>query len=570
MSQKYGTLEISGAVYMNERNLSLIGQSIPPIDKNTLRSIDYDIVLVTEIDNSFGLVLEEARRLNLDTNKFILDRTCAHGFSLELYQKLKKSKLSIISMNGFGALIGKTFGLPNVGMNFSFSEENFLKFLRNPFGYLNSELNLVRIDSSIKILLKDIELKINYGDINSALDAWENWGKNFNPFNSLVVMYTEKPKILAEFDNLPYAKKICFVPFETDLESGFYIKPYYVGGRSFETAVNKIAMNQIVCFNIWDILLKAKKTPINLHSKSRNKEIKAGTSFSSPNGKINFYNWWAKSYPNFLSNIIQNYVGNDKVFNIFSVFGDHRFVRTCNVENKIFFTGEEVFNWTWYEGYEDYCLNDVDLALGFEHFKNENYLRFPLWLMYIFESKLDIDLIKNKIAKINAAHSTCKYECVLINSHDTMNTRTPIYNELKNILQIKCAGKWNNNTDELKTVYGNDKRKYVHEFRFNICPENVNRFGYVTEKIFDAFLSGSIPIYYGSDNNPEEGIINKDAVLFWNPDSDNDALIKEVIRLNTDENYYEKFMRQEKLHSKNAVEYVYSTFEELIRRLKEM
>ncbi|MBQ6975783.1 MAG: hypothetical protein IJQ16_04430 [Selenomonadaceae bacterium] len=89
LSQKYGTLEISGAVYMNERNLSLIGQSIPPIDKNTLRSIDYDIVLVTEIDNSFGLVLEEARRLNLDTNKFILDRTCAHGFSLELYQKLK-------------------------------------------------------------------------------------------------------------------------------------------------------------------------------------------------------------------------------------------------------------------------------------------------------------------------------------------------------------------------------------------------------------------------------------------------------------------------------------------------
>ena len=51
--------------------------------------------------------------------------------------------------------------------------------------------------------------------------------------------------------------------------------------------------------------------------------------------------------------------------------------------------------------------------------------------------------------------------------------------------------------------------KYVHEFKFNICPENRNVKDYVTEKLFEAFAAGAIPIYYGSDNNPEPEIINR-------------------------------------------------------------
>ena len=150
------------------------------------------------------------------------------------------------------------------------------------------------------------------------------------------------------------------------------------------------------------------------------------------------------------------------------------------------------------------------------------------------------------------------------------NIRAPIYNLLKNVIDIKCAGRWNNNTDELKSVYADDKTRYVHEFMFNICPENCNGSGYVTEKIFDAFRAGSIPIYYGSDNNPEPGVINPSAVLFFDPKSDNQELIKEVKRLKTDEAYYDKFMRQEKLFAKPAADYVSNVLEEFAKRLREM
>ncbi len=38
---------------------------------------------------------------------------------------------------------------------------------------------------------------------------------------------------------------------------------------------------------------------------------------------------------------------------------------------------------------------------------------------------------------------------------------------------------------------------------------------YVTEKLFESFAGGTVPIYYGSNNEPEPGIINPNAVLFW-------------------------------------------------------
>ena len=567
LAQNYGGVNVIGVI-----NNTWGGVSIELNQSKIFPPNDYDIILVTGAFGAFKFVIENVAALKLDPDKVILDSTiCTYDFNLERYKKLRKSKLSIISMNNFGAIIGEIFGLPNSAVNLNFTEENFLKFLHQPLNYLNENLLVRQSNSNFIYSLNDVQFTAGYPNPQITFNALSNWRTNFNPFNTLVVMYTEKPEVLAEFDKLPYAKKVCFVPFETNLDSGYYIKPFYVGGRSFEAAVQKIAGQIYTCFNLWDMLIDCRKTPVNLYSKSLGKEVRAGNSFSSPNGKINFYNWGKKNdYPNFFSRFIENNISDDKTFHIFAGAGDHRFVRTKQVKNKIFVTGEEVFNWPWYDGYQDYCLDSVELALGCEYFDHPKYMRFPFIFWRFLEDKLDKNFISEKVNEINAARSTCKYECCSINSHDMMNTRAPICDRLKDILQIHYAGKWRNNTDELHTVYNDDKLRYVHEFMFNICSENVNRFGYVTEKIFDAFEAGAIPIYYGSDNNPEEGILNKDAVLFWDLKGDNDAVIKEIIRLKTDEDYYEKFMRQEKLFAKNTVEYIYTTLEEMVKRLKEM
>ena len=58
------------------------------------------------------------------------------------------------------------------------------------------------------------------------------------------------------------------------------------------------------------------------------------------------------------------------------------------------------------------------------------------------------------------------------------------------------------------------KREALEQYKFSICYENARDIpGYVTEKIFDCFLAGCIPIYWGAndiaDFVPAECFIDK-------------------------------------------------------------
>jgi hypothetical protein len=45
------------------------------------------------------------------------------------------------------------------------------------------------------------------------------------------------------------------------------------------------------------------------------------------------------------------------------------------------------------------------------------------------------------------------------------------------------------------------KRDILSQYRFSICYENARDFsGYITEKIFDCFFAGNVPVYWGADN----------------------------------------------------------------------
>lgn len=541
IERERGSIEFVGAIipHQNEGAISINNQLIPILEPRNIQSNEYDLIIVCGGKNiSVGDILNNAKRLGLDADKILFDSTSAiAGFTLERYQKLRRSQLSVISMGNLGDILSRRFLLSQPAINIDASDRDFLNFIRDPLRHINSDIR-----------------------------------SNTNWFNLLVVMCTRDPNVAAAFDRLPYAKKVCFVPFQTAIDSAWYIPPHLSRNRPFEQVIQNVADGLICYFDLWDMLLYGKKTVAKYTVPPL---VATFTNiYSSADGKVHLYNSWHMASNN-LENwapykFIKSIELDDKEFNFFSVFGDHNWVRTAPFKRKIFYTAEDVFVNTNYPGYQDYCLSAVDLALGYEYLNAPNYIRYPSGLMVLFQLALDRNAIENRIAEINSARNNKKFDCVLINSHDRWNTRTPIYNLLKNTLDIKCAGRWNRNTDELQTIYNNDKIRYVHEFMFNICPENVNRFGYVTEKIFDAFRAGSIPIYYGSDNRPEPGIINPDAVLFFDPKSDNQALVKEVQRLKSDDAYYDKFIRQEKLFPKPTAEFVYSTLEKLAQKLRDM
>jgi hypothetical protein len=64
---------------------------------------------------------------------------------------------------------------------------------------------------------------------------------------------------------------------------------------------------------------------------------------------------------------------------------------------------------------------------------------------------------------------------------------------------------WKNYSTLMSIYKGTCESKYqvLSKFKFCLCLENMAMQGYVTEKIFDCFLSGTIPLYLGASNIQE-------------------------------------------------------------------
>ena len=133
---------------------------------------------------------------------------------------------------------------------------------------------------------------------------------------------------------------------------------------------------------------------------------------------------------------------------------------------------------------------------------------------------------------------------------------------------MKCAGKLLHNDDTLKNNFGNNKIEYLKDFKFNICPENTVSDGYITEKLFDSFSAGCIPIYSG-DENIEMDLVNKNALLFYRKSEDNSALLKEVEKLNRDEKLFDAFQNQIKIND-SMVDYLWDRREKILGILESL
>lgn len=272
------------------------------------------------------------------------------------------------------------------------------------------------------------------------------------------------------------------------------------------------------------------------------------------NSRVKLHNWCVPApqdfwIPRFLE--IKGLLGR-KTVSVFSVFGLRSMIRVDRSDVKIFVARENIHRPSW-EDYDDLCLREdcVDLSVGYDYgVSDERYIRFPLWIMWLFSPNVTNNDVKEFCQRVNNPLNS-SYEgrsfCSFISSHDDVG-RKDLFDEIASIGKIDSAGRFMHNCDDLKKVYGDDKLRFLRQYRFNLCPENSNYEGYCTEKLFEAISSGCVPIYWGSDNNPEPDIINKDAVCFVKMGERNDEGTLNQIRgleLNRDE--YENFARQNRL-----------------------
>ncbi|EJB86912.1 alpha1,3-fucosyltransferase [Helicobacter pylori Hp H-10] len=201
--------------------------------------------------------------------------------------------------------------------------------------------------------------------------------------------------------------------------------------------------------------------------------------------------------------------------------GSARKILSYQNTKRVFYTGEnEVPN-----------FNLFDYAIGFDELDfRDRYLRMPLYY----------DRLHHKAESVNDTTAPYKIKsdslytlkkpshhfkenhpnlCAVVNDESdplkrgfasfvASNPNAPIrnafYDALNSIEPVTGGGSVRN------TLGYNVKNKseFLSQYKFNLCFENTQGYGYVTEKIIDAYFSHTIPIYWGSpsvakDFNPK-------------------------------------------------------------------
>ena len=314
-------------------------------------------------------------------------------------------------------------------------------------------------------------------------------------------------------------------------------------------------------------------------------------SLTTDDGRVQYHNFWDGEtaeqiwFTGFLRShgILKKHP--KAVFSFFSTLGNSRLLRVDELmhpfgkqHKRIFFTGENVHH-TVFKDYAQNLLDckHIDLSLGFDCINDPRYMRFPIWLLEMFPPQStddDIKRICDRLSHQTLDDSRSRF-CALVSGTSTwlgtesMEMRTRMVEQLNAIASVDCAGKLLHNTDELKTRFGDNKADYLKHYRFYICPENASVEGYVTEKLFHCIGSGCIPIYWGACGNPEPDVLNRDAILFWNPDGDNTALLRQIADLQSDDRLYRDFFSQPRLQP-DAWQVVAGYFEHLEERLNSL
>lgn len=291
--------------------------------------------------------------------------------------------------------------------------------------------------------------------------------------------------------------------------------------------------------------------------------------------KVAWINWWKEFDPQrsffkyfiekeFNRIVVMVDLEDDPDLVISSIFGDYKNLSKINkIKTKtVIFTGE---------CYSVHSLG-YDLSIGFDHeedVKDPNYIRVPLWFFYIDWFNLrDANLMGDPqglplsyLSREGLAQPRDRF-CLFISSNPRCNERNLIYNIVNNAKKVDSGGKVAKNIE-----IPNDSRmsrfmmrnRFEMQYRMSICCENKSSSGYCTEKIFMAFLAGSVPIYWGDptveiDFNPNafinlngvkiDDIVNKVMEIENNPDKWIKMASTPPLKEGVLENYYKKLKRE--------------------------
>lgn len=137
------------------------------------------------------------------------------------------------------------------------------------------------------------------------------------------------------------------------------------------------------------------------------------------------------------------------------------------------------------------------------------------------------------------------YFASFIAGHESeFHIRGDFFKMLSQYKRVESPGTYLYNMEDGTKVQMNNESKteFQRKCKFSLCFESTNHYGFVTEKITDAFYADTIPVYFGSPTVKD--IFNKNAFInVADYDSLEDA-IAQVIALDQDDEAYLNMLSQ--------------------------
>ncbi len=249
--------------------------------------------------------------------------------------------------------------------------------------------------------------------------------------------------------------------------------------------------------------------------------------------KIKYVGFWENFDPNqfFLSKMLKEKYDvvecEDPDYIICSVFG--KLYSYCNnPQVRIMYSGE------------NYCpdFNLIDYGIGLDQISfGDRYFRHtPVFSKELAEKSRDYgtEILQKKTLFANFIHS-----------HESEHAiRGDFFKKLCEYKQVSSAGTYLNNMPNGETVayLSEEKREFQSKCKFTLCFESTSHLDFCTEKLADAFLADTIPIYYGDPNVCQ--IFNSKAFINVADYDSFESAIERISELDNDDEKYLSMLRE--------------------------
>ncbi len=216
---------------------------------------------------------------------------------------------------------------------------------------------------------------------------------------------------------------------------------------------------------------------------------------------------------------------------------------------KIHYTAE--VNQDWSVDLRD-LVDTYDLVMGFDYLEHTNYIRLPYHTFFHRENYSTEYIRKQQTCEPNKKYFSCflvrnRGEAP-VNQQGYLDRKT-LFNQLSQYKFVASGGSLYHNIDgpgprqrrlNSKTIkeWRDDNLAWISQCKFMIAYENQYYPGYMTEKPYQAWAAGAVPIYTADPEVVAHNEINTKAIINSFDFPNTESLVDHIIKIDQDDDAY--------------------------------